>query len=394
MTLSEGEKFEFLHWMRRLEPPYYVNSTAISADGKYVVAGTFFHKYSPDAALQSQPMVPDEFGTYLFDRDGRQLWADKFTGYEGVYAVAISGDGSVAASGGWFSSEPFQGYVRAYKTAAGATPVIDYRLATRVNALALSADGSTLVAVADNVYIFQMSNGVFPQEPVIFPLNSVKNTAAANSAQAVAVTSDGRWILIGDYIGNVYLVENKAGQIGNKYIWSNPSLTTIHCVALTPDGQWFAVGGDGSTLYLFSFASMTGSSPSCAGTYTLDSGGRVGWTAISDDGGFLSAIGNKGEGGEVIALQNNDGTLTRKWEQVTTRNPNSTSMDASANFVSVADGYPDGTPGHFSLYEGATGKLLWRYKTENMNWPMFVSSDGSGIVAGSDQGTVFYFTPR
>lgn len=397
-TPSEAETFEYLHWKRRLDPPYYVNSTAISADGKLVVAGTFFHPYKPpSAAPPAEPTgLPNQFGTYLFDREGKQLWADKFVGYEGVYAVAISGDGSTAASGGWFSNEPsFQGYIRAYATAKGPEPVLDFKLGTRVNALAFSADGSTLIAAADNVYLFQKSDGVFPQTPVVLQLNPSENAAVPNSAQAVAVTSDGGWILVGDYIGNVYLVENNAGQLGKPYIWSNkPSLTTIHCVALTPDGQWFAAGGDASTLYLFSFSSMTGGTPANAGAYTLDTGGRVGWAAISDDGGFLSAIGNKSEAGAVVALQNNDGTLSRKWEEVTLRNPNSTSMDASANFVSVADGYPDGTNGHFSLYEGATGKLLWRYQTLNMNWPMFVSADGSGIVAGTDNGNVFYFTPR
>ncbi len=398
MTQSEAEKFECLHWKRSLDPPYYVNSTAISADGKFVVAGTFFHQYSPGSASPQQPTgQPDEFGTFLFDRDGKQLWADKFVGYEGVYAVAISGDGSVAASGGWFSSSPFQGYVRAYAIADGPASIIDYRLGTRVNALALSADGSTLVAAADNVYVFQKSNGVFPKTPAILPLNAVENAVSGstpNSAQAIAITSDGRWIVIGDYVGNVYLVENNAGQLGKPYIWNTSPLTTVHTVALTPDGQWFAVAGSGGILYLFSISSMTGSTPSYTGTYTLDTGGRVGWAAISDDGGFLSAIGNKGEAGAIVALQNNDGTMSRKWEMETLRNPNSTSMDASANYISVADGYPDGTPGHFSLYEGATGKLLWRYNTLNMNWPMFVSADGSGIVAGTDGGNVFYFTPK
>ncbi len=29
-----------------------------------------------------------------------------------------------------------------------------------------------------------------------------------------------------------------------------------------------------------------------------------------------------------------------------------------------------------------------------MSWPMFISSNGSGIVAGSDLGSVYYFTPE
>ena len=70
-----------------------------------------------------------------------------------------------------------------------------------------------------------------------------------------------------------------------------------------------------------------------------------------------------------------------------------TVLDAKGKYVTVADGYPDGTPGDFYLFDGATGNQLWQYTTKNMNWPMFISSDGTGIVAGSDLGSVYYFTP-
>jgi WD40 repeat protein len=394
MITSEAE-FEFLKWRHRLDPPYYVNSTAISADGKFVVAGSFFHQYSPDpAAIQPPPQaVPQEFGTYLFDREGRQLWVDRFVGYEGVYWVAISGDGGIVASGGWMSSDPYQGYIRAYETANGPANILDYRLGTRVNALALSSDGSTLVGAADQIYLFQQANGTFPASPTIFPVAS-SGTSIPNSVQSIAITSDGKWIFAGDLIGNVYLIENVNGTIGKHYQWNNTSsLKTIHTVAMTPDGDWFAAAGNDSTVYLFSKTSMSGSIPAPAGTFVLDTGGRVGCVAICDDGVFLSAVGNQSTAGAVYGIRNNDGTMTQLWKEPTLRNPNSTSLDASGEFVTVADGYPDRTAGHFSLYDGMTGNLHWRYNTVNMNWPMFISANGAGICAGTDHGNVFYFTP-
>ncbi|MCA1626555.1 MAG: hypothetical protein LC742_01120 [Acidobacteria bacterium] len=56
--------------------------------------------------------------------------------------------------------------------------------------------------------------------------------------------------------------------------------------------------------------------------------------------------------------------------------------------------HPDGTPGHFYLFDRASGKQLWAFETDNMSWAMQLSADASGIVAGSDNGNVYYFTPQ
>jgi WD40 repeat protein len=211
--------------------------------------------------------------------------------------------------------------------------------------------------------------------------------------QAVSVTSDGTWILVGDYYGNVYYVENNDGSFGEPYVWNSTSMTRLHTIAMTPDGSWFAAAGSDSTVYLFSQNSMTMGPPEAVGTYTLDTGGRIGWVAITDDGSFLSAVGNTGKTGAVVGIYNDSGTLKKEWETATDHNPNSTSVDSQGKFVTYADGYPDGTPGSFTLLDAATGDQLWSFPTTNMNWPMFISSDGSGIIAGSDNGYVYYFTP-
>ncbi len=396
MITAQAEQLAYLHWQRRTDPPYYVNSTAISANGERVIAGTFFHVYAPQMPMPTVPAtaMPNEYGTYCFNRAGEQLWADKFQGYEGVYTVAISGQGNIAASGGWYSSSPFQGFVRIYDVDNGPANLLDYRLGERVNAIAISSDGSTVVAAADKVYLFQATNGIYPSQPSELTLLAPPpGSKRQNSAQAVSVTSDGQWILVGDYFGNVYLVANAKGSFQKSFVWNDhAAMSTIHAVAMSPDGQWFAAAGSGSTVYVFSLNSMTMGPPTTAGSLAIDTGGRIGWLAITDDGKKLAAIGNKGTGGSVIAIDNDGGKLTKLWESPTAHNPNSTSMDASGNFVTVADGYPDGQPGSFSLFNGKTGDLVWQYPTPNMNWPMFISADASGIVAGSDDGNVFYFT--
>ena len=395
MKAAEAEGFANLRWKRQADPPYYINSTAISANGERVVAGTFYHAYAPQmGALPAPPALPNEYGTYCFNGDGEQLWVDKFQGYEGVYAVAISGQGNVAASGGWYSSSPFEGFIRAFDVDSGPANILDFRVPERVNALALSADGTYLVAGADKLYYFQQTNGVFSTPTEIPLLPPPSGAKSANNAQAVSISSDGTWILCGDYFGNVYLVSN--GSLDKPFIWSGaPVVSTIHSVAMTPDGNWFAACGSGSAVYVFDRNSMVYAPKSTyAGSLTLDTGGRIGWVAITDDGMFLTAIGNNGTAGSVVGIKNDAGTLSKAWESPTNHNPNSTSMDAAGKFVAVADGYPDKKPGSFSLFDGATGKSLWSYPTPNMNWPMFISADGTGIAAGTDDGIVFYFTPE
>ncbi|MEP6743692.1 MAG: PQQ-binding-like beta-propeller repeat protein [bacterium] len=387
-TISKQPK-----WVVSIDRKKYVNSTAISGSGALVMAGTFFHAYKPtDLLADSVPALTaaqDQFGTYCFDLNGKQLWSDEFTGYEGVYCVGISDDGSTAASGGWYSYNPLMGFVRAYDAADG-TQLFNYPVAgSRISSLALSADGTTLVAGADSLYLFQQSDGVFPTTPAVLTLSG-----ARNYVQAVSISEDGTLIVMGDAQGNVYLIETNGGQIGQVYKWNSPSLATVHSVAMAASGGWFAVVGASQYVYLFSFASIKNGN--YYAVYDLGQAGRVGWVAITKGGDFISAVSNNGKAGLVYGLQNKNQELVLLWSnpQPTPANPNSTSVDFLGKYVAVADGYPDGTPGHFSLFDAPTGNLLWQYETTNMSWPMFISSNGSGIAAGSDQGSVFYFTPK
>lgn len=110
-------------------------------------------------------------------------------------------------------------------------------------------------------------------------------------------------------------------------------------------------------------------------------------------GDFISVVRNDGDNadGFVYGLQNSNEGLVKLWSQPTIANPNCTSVDFLGRYVTVADGYD--SPGHFYLFDALTGNPLWQYETAQMSWPMFISSNGRGIVAGSDVGSVYYFTP-
>lgn len=376
------DKANTLKWTRNIDPKYYVNSTAISGSGSRVLAGTFFFQYSPTSEYQT-PGTPDEFGTFCFDRDGNQLWADKFTATEGVYTTAISVEANVAAAGG--AMYPHSGFIRLYNGADG-TQLANYATGSRANGIVLAGDGSVMAAAADKVYFAQQANGIFPQSPATYAVPATNR----NNVQAISMPYAGTWFVIGDYAGTVYLIENDAGSIGNVYQSATGLLGTVHCVAVAGDGEWFiAVGGD-PVVYLFNYESIK--QGQYVDKFTLPATGRVGWAAISIDGGLISVVQNIGGKGVVYALENQDGTLSQLWSQPTLANPNSTSMDASGQYITVADGYPDGTPGHYYLFNGTNGFPMWNYETSNMSWPMFIDLFGTGIVAGSDNGGVYYFT--
>ena len=74
------------------------------------------------------------------------------------------------------------------------------------------------------------------------------------------------------------------------------------------------------------------------------------------------------------------------------RNPNSTSVDGAGQYVTVADGYPVGTPSAFYLFDAAAGDQIAQWPTSNMNWPMVISKNGAAIVGGGDDGLLYYFS--
>jgi hypothetical protein len=76
-----------------------VNAVALSSDGTKIAGASFYYPYSGTASLNTHGI----YGTYFFDNNGNMLWKDEFTGDEGVYAVDVSQDGRIVASGGLLS---------------------------------------------------------------------------------------------------------------------------------------------------------------------------------------------------------------------------------------------------------------------------------------------------
>ena len=432
------------NWQVQTPPPGEVNSVAISSNGQTVVAGTYYFEATP-------PSDNFEVGTYVYKANGDLLVNDTFPpkpdlvngNYaNGIYWVAMSRDGKWAASGGGGPStnplDPLgEGYVYAYEVARGNKRMAEYKgNIGRVNMVALSGDGSYLVAGADATYVFSRRDGQFG-----VPLKKDLHSLAGVKVPAVAISDDGRWIVYGTQpsdrtAGWVVLSPNQAAsrpvgsppnapaaEIGETD-WQLPDNQYVMSVAMASDGSGFAVVATNHhnaaplsipvvcNVYFFSmnckeatyfptckqpaWSQKLGVETSsgfqyCTGTLSVAVSDRL--ETADEAHQYVSAVGNMGVTGSsmtgyVFFLD----VIQRKqcWNRPTEHGPNSTSMDKDGQFVTVADGYQQ--PGKFYLFDQqGNSQLLDGPQPSQMAWPMQISADASAIAAGSDDSKVYYF---
>jgi len=392
-------------WTKTPQPGQYINSVAVSADGGVVVAGTWFHSYSSDSNAASKqavrvaqaqaptdPPPPTEyqtFGTYAWNTAGDLIFSNTFSGWQGVYWVDVSADGSTAASCGWYSGAPsYQGFIAAFDVASGNSELL-FMLNARGNVVALDANGALLLAGADQGYLFsRSSSGSFNTTPATISL-----TASGDSVMVSALDANGDVGLIASYQGEVILFSISAGVPGTPVRWQLPNSAYLHAAALSSDGTHVYVGANDGIQYSI-LVSRFMSDPVPMWSAALPSGGKVIYgVACSSNGGVSAVAGNTSAGGVVAYYADKYNNGAMYWQATTLHSPNSVSMDAGGAWVALADGHPDGTPGCFYLWQSMTGALLWSYPTpDNMSWPIVIAADASLVVGGSDDGTVYAFS--
>lgn len=376
-----------LSWQAMPHAGYYINSVGISDDAGTVVAGTFFHSYS-QARRAGENSNDGTFGLYCWDRAGTLRWSNTFAGYEGVYWATISGDGAWAASCGWYSASPYNGFIAAFQSGDGTVALDYYKTPSRVNQVALGADGSVLVAGGDQLYLFFRNGSAYGTTPSTLPV------ASGDSVISVGISADGQWVAAGTYEGVVLLVKVVNGVPVSSNKWTPPSENTVHSVAMAANGQGFAVGMKNGEFVYFDCENFIGGGSAPTWTQTLAGASSVYGVAIAADASFIAAVGNIGSNAGTVAVFDNQGlSASLRWQQNLTANPNSASIDSQGLFVAVADGHPDGTPGHFTLFNAGSGDQIWSFTTGNMSWPIQLSADAMACVGGSDDGNVYCFNP-
>jgi WD40 repeat protein len=415
-------------WDKRLSAIFWVNSVAISNDGRRVVAATYLHDYNQKTG-KGLPNVKSKFGTFCLDgapaEDGASknpLWSNEYDAWDGVFGVAISGDGTIAAASGFRDLTPAttvgiapipegatnQGLVRAYDATNGTKLLDCSSIGQRVSWVSLSHDGKVLAAVADDVYVFFRDGGAFNPVPVKLGIREVAKEFVTN----VALHPDGTWLVACDKIGHVYVarIDARTGVITSQATWTAVAEYPFLSVAIAARTNTVVVGG-GNVVFHFGFNTngtlrdpiridtTIGSDPATIPPNKSDGKlqENVRWVATSADGTLVTAVANRMDEktftGVLMALTPEATQLRKLWTVPLDSNPNSTSIDGAGQFIAVADGFPTGKPAKFHLFE-ADGTKLWDFTTYSMNWPIVISASGNAIAAGSDDGTVYYFTPR
>ncbi len=398
-------------WGKPLSEKEWVNAVAISADGSRLVGGTFNYDYANSSRKEGV------FGAYCHDSAGVRLWEDedlkKKPGWSGVFAVAISGDGSVAAGGGWLDRKHAR--LRAYDAGSQrGTKLLDCTtIPKRVNSISLSHDGKFLAAAADKVYVFQRNGNTYDAVATSFDLNMNGNV------KAVAVHPGGGWLVACDMSGQVLLATIGNGKILDTFMWSalsrpvnrtiaNSGLAPIPflCVAIAGANDSFFVGG-GDFVYAFTKADMlTMNSDNKIPPHEIDTwdgnapmgklgGGaaeNVRWLTCSKDGSLLAVVVNReiGRDKRGLLLAYKGGAQTPDWAVRLPHYPNCVSTDSKGKKIAVAYGFPEKSPGGFCLFDD-NGNEQWHSPTDMMNWPVAVSADGTRIAGGSDDGKLYSF---
>jgi len=417
-------------WARKLSKTAWVNNIAITDDGARVVGGTFIHQYKKKGG-HSLPPTPNRhgtFGIYAYDSRGKRLWSDTYAGWDGIFAVGISGDGQVAAAGGWYDKK--RGLMRIYDGNTGHLQ-FDFqdKKLKRVSIISLSSDGGVVAAAANKLYVFVRKAGAY-----VLADHPDFSDAFKGKVTAVAVHPSGSWLVACDKTGHVLLATLSGGMVKRTWRWAAPkqhidpnNVSSLRVpvpflsIQVARRSDAFAVGG-GDFVYLFTRNGFRRKKPTR--TYNtssqLDAGQRtpkgntlrrsaaenVRWLAISNDGSFISTVVNRLTGGAhtglVLAYKRNAAAPALKIP--VPHNPNGTSVDGAAKYVAAADGFcgtpwvkppdPPGTACDSALYLfDAKGNKLWEFPTLNMNWPISISADGSAVATGGDDGNLRYFSP-
>ncbi|MEZ5484522.1 MAG: WD40 repeat domain-containing protein [Lysobacteraceae bacterium] len=395
-----------LLWQKTPEPGHFINSVACSADGTQVIAGTFLHTYPKSdssattfakrrgkVADADPSATTDSFHTYCWDYEGNLRWSVESSSYEGVYWVAMSGNGAVAASGGWYSQSPLNGYVAAYDASNGAPLMPTYLTDSRVNQVALSNDGKLLAAASNKLHLFINTGSGFPNTPWEWTPPPVSGDDV--NVIACGVSADGQYVCAGTSSGKVILFRIANGVVTQTSpMWpaTDDTGSIVHSLAMATNGAGFAAGMSAGQFGYFDCADFI-SSGNIKWSDTLPGVGAVYGVGIAGDASVVSVVGNTGDTGTVAAYANTASGGTKQWQQNLPANPNETSIDGRGLWVATADGHPDGTPGHFTLFNAGSGDQVWQFTTGNMSWPIQLSENGRVCVAGSDDGSVYFFAP-
>jgi WD40 repeat protein len=352
----------------------YSTSVALSADGRFLAAGTptgevrlwraedrtlllttqVHSNIVWNVALSTDGQLVascgDDGKVQLWEATSGQLLTTLLGHSGGVRGVALSGDGQLVASGGW------DGTVRLWAAASGQTLAVLQGHVGAVRCVALSGDARRVASGGADGTVRLWETGSW-------------RLIAAEQAETgiltgVALSSDGRLLAAGGVEGAIRLWDGGNGHL----IATLQHANAVRCVALSGDGRLAASGSIDGTVRLWEttngqlIASMQGHT------------GMVWDVALSADGRLLASGGMEGtvrlweasSGQPLAALQGDAANIQ--------------GVAISSDGSHVASGGADGT---VRVWDTATGRLLNTFQGHTGTVYGVALSDDARIAASA-----------
>ncbi len=409
-------------------PTLWFNTTDASQDGAVLVGGSF--EFDTTA----------NFGFYVLNTSGEVLQSDVWEGaYEGVFWVKVNQGGTIAAGGGWLNST-YTGQLRVMSVSDGSIMVSE-QTSSRVNQIAMSADGGILAAGCgasydgggQQIYAYALVSGVYQ------PLTGL--ISADNSVQGLAMSEDGQWLVAGFYpngsapslilfqITSTGLVQQQTwvipatgadpeppeadvrghvkehlAALAHRGVQVEPSSSGayVKSVSMSADGSKFAAAISGKNgVYFFDRDTFIANGTS-QWQYVLAGITTSSCVCVSSDGSFLVTLSNGRDStlGHAYSVGDDGSSGTLAWSSPVKYwpNPSNHILGGGDSLVSFGTGEPKKsgglTLGHYYVLDASNGAGLGIFDTSAMNWPFQLSGDGSFALGGSDDGYLYGFSAQ
>ena len=282
-----------------------LNSVDISEDGKNIVLAGFVE-------------IPGRIELYNnsyasgFDKTGEFLWY--YNTVFRVSSVAISADGKYVAVGTWYPmprvAVPTIFFLNTTDYILGALqmPMWSFDAGCSIDSIAISADGSYIVAGSDLGAIAYLFNSTVP-EPGEDKME-VWYYDWGEYISPVDISADGKTIVIGStdrencYV-NVY--NNSYASSGpdktDEFLWRYETPDVVNSVAISADGKYIVVGTDyidnEDTIFLFNNTDIYGEEEHDPEWSFNTTGNDINSVSMSAWGNYIAAGGEYGINGRT-----------------------------------------------------------------------------------------------